>query len=251
MKEKDLDSLFKKAVSESNDFYADDADSAKERIWNQVRTKKQVIPLFYRILAVASILLLIFLSVMTYSNLQYKTKINQLVETNGELRKDNQILKTTKRNSIVNSKSIIDTVFVEKRILQSQPVVTTEYVTDTVYLKQVVYVEKEKDENSKLSIKKAPVSKLENNLDDNELISNSEVFKNNSKENLSDMKTQSDAIASISNNNREEDRTNSTTEIIIRSDKDARKKKKRKFRIKFGERHSKTEKEAFAINTRF
>ena len=58
-----LDSLIKNAINESDNFYDSEAISAKKRIWNHIRPQKQVKPLSLSLLAAASILLLIGLSV--------------------------------------------------------------------------------------------------------------------------------------------------------------------------------------------
>jgi hypothetical protein len=244
MEEQKIDSLFKKSINESGDFYANDAEKAKERVWNQVKTKKQVFPLFYRILAVASILLLIFLSVITYSNMKYKATVNELVESNKELKKDNQILRKTIKNSIVDSKPIIDTVWIESKNPQPEPIVITQSIKDTVYLKEIVYVEKNKGTDIIVQNKNTtnPNSVSKPKLD--ELISNHVDSKNNVVEN--------EILASIPSTSGEQVETNFKKEIIIKNDKTSnkQKKRKRKFRIKFGGSKSKSQNDGIALSTR-
>ena len=120
MEKHNLDSNFKKAIAESSDFYKAEAKHAQERVWNKVKTKKRATPLFYQLLAAASILLLIFLSSSVYFNLKYTSDIEQLVESNDQLKTENQKLVNESENNSELTSQIIDTVFVEKEKPETQ-----------------------------------------------------------------------------------------------------------------------------------
>ena len=120
MEKHKLDSLIKKALNESDNFYDSEAISAKNRIWNHIHPQKQVKPLFIRLLAAASILLLIGLSVVSFSNMRYKSTINKLVESNTLLKNDlllnNQKLLTKEETAVTSNRHSVDTIYVEKII---------------------------------------------------------------------------------------------------------------------------------------
>ena len=151
MEKHKIDSLIKNAVNESDNFYDSEAINAKERIWNNIQSQKQVKPLFPWLLAAASILLFVGLSVVTFYNIKYKSTINTLVESNTLLKNDLSISKQnllTKKETVATAyRQTTDTVYIEKKIVEYKALVTTQRITDTVYVKQIVYVEKEQDAN--------------------------------------------------------------------------------------------------------
>ena len=151
MKKHKIDSLIKNAVNESDNFYDSEAINAKERIWNHIQPQKQVKPLFPWLLAAASILLFVGLSVVTFYNIKYKSTINTLVESNTLLKNDLSISKQnllTKKETVATAyRQTTDTVYIEKKIVEYKALVTTQRITDTVYVKQIVYIEKEQDAN--------------------------------------------------------------------------------------------------------
>ena len=266
MEKHKLDSLLKNAINESNDFYDSDAELAKERIWNKIKPQKKVIPLFYRLLAVASILLLILLSVSTYSNLHYKSSIKELVETNKQLKLDKNNLLSKNETSLIIAKSKKDTVYIEKKSSNTEPVVTTKYITDTVYLKEIVYIEKKKDSTLNSSKVIASDSNAESNTNSNSSQKNVKVKnsndepsekdksnliaevlpKSNSESNLVENITETNALKSDSNS---EDENSFQKDIIIKSDDVKKDKKSRKFRIQFGGSRSKIGEETLALQT--
>ena len=144
-----IDSIIKKAISESENFYNTEANNAKDRIWNQVQLRKQSQPkpLLFRLLAAACILLFISTSLIAISYIKDRNTINTLVELNNSLK--NKVAINNKKE-IINKKTIIssnfnasDTVYVEKKVIVNNTVISSKQITDTVYIKQIVYVEKE------------------------------------------------------------------------------------------------------------
>jgi hypothetical protein len=143
-----IDSIIKKVIRESENFYDSEATNAKERIWHHVQLKKQnqAKPLVFRLLVAASILLFIGLSILTISNIKNRNTINTLVELNSALREETAIIN---RKSLLNeplaanNAKIHDTIYIEKKVVEYRPIVTTKQITDTVYIQQIVYVEKE------------------------------------------------------------------------------------------------------------
>ena len=213
MEKHKIDSLIKKALNEADNFYDSEAINAKERIWNHIHHKKQAKPMVPWLLAAASILLFVGLSVLTFYNIKYKATINSLVESNTLLKNDLSISKenllTKKETMATDYMQIIDTIYIEKKIVEYKPVVATKHITDTVYIKQIVYVEKEPDAN---------------------LIT--------ANENSSSADSSSKTIE----NNYESD-------IIISSNEAIEKKKSKKIRIKFGGNRSQTKEGTLAFRT--
>ena len=213
MEKHNIDSLIKNAINEADNFYDSEAINAKERIWNHIHHKKQVKPMVPWLLAAASILLFVGLSVLTFYNIKYKATINSLVESNTLLKNDLSISKenllTKKETMATDYMQIIDTIYIEKKIVEYKPVVATKHITDTVYIKQIVYVEKEPDAN---------------------LIT--------ANENSSSADSSSKTIE----NNYESD-------IIISSNEAIEKKKSKKIRIKFGGNRSQTKEGTLAFRT--
>ena len=213
MKKHKIDSLIKNAVNESDNFYDSEAINAKERIWNHIQPQKQVKPLFPWLLAAASILLFVGLSVVTFYNIKYKSTINTLVESNTLLKNDLSISKQnllTKKETVATAyRQTTDTVYIEKKIVEYKALVTTQRITDTVYVKQIVYVEKEQDAN---------------------LIAVNE----NSSSSDSSSKTIED---------------NYQSDIIISSNDAIEKKKSKKMRIKFGGNRTQIKEGTLAFRT--
>lgn len=182
MEKHKIDSLVKKALNESDNFYDSEATKAQNRIWNQIHLQKQEKPLYIRFLAAASILLFIGLSTVTFYNMKHKSAINELVESNVLLKKDlliyKQNLLAKKETMAASYEPVTDTIYIEKKIPQ-KPLVTTQYVTDTVYIKQIIYVEKEPDAgliavNETSSSLDSSSIKIENNYLSDIIISNNE-----------------------------------------------------------------------------
>jgi len=257
-----LDSHFKKAINKSNDFYNAEADLAKQRVWNQIKRKKKGIPLFYRVLAVASILLLIFLGLSTYTNLQYKSTIEKLVETNTKL-KAAKHLKGTDNSGSAYVEQKIDTVYIERQNAILKPVGTTKYITDTVYIKETVYVADEKKSELRPSINIASnsgsehkpttgqsqnqQSKPKSNLADSNLLTD-EIISNSSIEKELNENTP-EKVAVVSKLNTNPANESYQKDILIKPEHDVQKKKKRTFKIKFGGSNSKLKKDALALST--
>jgi hypothetical protein len=195
-----LDSFFRKSINESEDYYNIEANNAKERIWNQVRHKKKmlVIPIFFRLLAAACILLFISTSILFVLNLKSLNRINTLVELNTEM--ENKAAIQSKNEIIKNellraeNQHLPDTVFIEKIVSVAKPVIQKIRITDTVYVPQVVYVEKE-------AIPEFIVAS------ENTILADSIIQKTTG---------------------------NYETEILISNNEDIKKEKQKKFKLKFG-----------------
>lgn len=246
MEKQNLDALFKKAIDESANFYDDKARPAKERVWNQVKTKKKAIPLFYRMLAVASVLLLIFLSVSTYSNLQYKSTIDKLVETNKQLKADQQNYQNIDQSRLAALKQSIDTVFVEKKTAKAEPIVQTKFITDTIYIKEIVYIEKEK--SIKPGFESEIVSNYNNDLNNDAAKPDQIASIPNDETNVIEKTALENSL--VSNTIEESGDSHFQKNIIIESDNSMQKKKNRKFKIRFGRSNAKIGSEILALSTK-
>jgi len=199
MEPNNIDSVFRKMISDSKGYYNTEANIAKEQIWNQLGLhENKSKPLMFRLLVAACILLFISTSVMFFINYKTHNTIKVLTELNTDLEnKFNNIID----NDLKNDKSLIaasivttDTIYIEKMVMVTKPIIQTVKITDTVFFNQIVYVEKEADLTSELIV--------DNNLT-------------------------TDSIFQILLENYE-------TEIIINSNVPIKKKKKRKFQFKFG-----------------
>ena len=149
MKTHDIDSIFKKTVDESANFYDIEANQAKGRIWKHVQTQKENRPslVLIRLLAAACILLLISTSVATLSFIKAKRSMRTLVEANNTLMKNATASPpnsfAVKEPMTAARSNSTDTIYIEKKVVVSKPVLKTIQVVDTVYVKQIEYVEKE------------------------------------------------------------------------------------------------------------
>jgi hypothetical protein len=182
-----IDSVIKKAINESENYYDSEANIAKERIWNHIQFQKQnqSKPILLRLLVAASILLFISISIIAISNIRNRNTINTLVELNRKLKNEAAInvKNTLKKESIVATNvSKHDTVIIEKKVIEYKPLVTTKQITDTVYIQQIVYVEKEqkpalliKNENNYST--DSIIQTIGNNYKSEILISNNESLK--------------------------------------------------------------------------
>ena len=149
MKTHNIDSIFKKAIDESEGFYSSEANDAKERIWDNVRTQKRKQPgliLLWSLVA-ACIILLFSSTAITFLNYKAQDKIKTLVELNSSLKKDamekNQNYITEQKPEKVAISNSTDTVYIEKEVIISKPTFITEVILDTVFIEQIVYVEKD------------------------------------------------------------------------------------------------------------
>jgi len=149
METHNIDSKIKRVVEESVNFYDSEADLAKERIWKQVRLRKQVniSLILLRLLVAACILLFFSTSVISVSYYRIKNSLKTVAEANSTLmNKTNAFYqKALIINEPLNAQEIkiTDTIYIEKKVMVSQPVIVTKQVIDTVYVRQIVLVEKE------------------------------------------------------------------------------------------------------------
>lgn len=194
METQHIDSIFKKAINESGNFYDTQASKAKEGIWNQVQLQKPKLikPYVFRLLAAACLLLFICTGVVVVSNIKSKSTIKQLVAANTNLQNE---AKLSSKSILANNNTVIapDTVYIEKRVLVNTPLIIAQIITDTVYVNQIVYVEKE------------PAQELIATTED--VFSGDSLYQKN--------------------------KANYKMEVLI-SNTDVAKKKKKKMRIKFG-----------------
>ncbi len=264
-----LDAQFKKAMTESSDFYELEANHVKDRIWNQVKTEKKSKPFYVRLLAVASILLLIFLSSSMYFNLKFNKTINQLVEANTQLNLENQELQVENKSQLAFYEQKLDTAYAEKKKSESQTIAMNKYTRDTFYVKKIVYVEKEKTSEANslnaIASKEQTKNKSVESVIPNQDIASQSKGENNTVEkvfkteelptlfknelNLTENGTESSTLVSNAGKNGSNyNRTNK--DIIIVNEDKQNKRNKKKFKIKFGRNNSKIGKNALALSTK-
>jgi|GEM_PF-2090703 len=140
-----IDSIFRKAVEQSTNFYDAEAEKAKEKIWQQILPNRKVItmPLLIRSLAAACILLLVCTTAISVSLIKAKKTIQVLAEANQSLKNDLDVqgkktvaMQTPEPQASVHS---TDTLYIEKEVVVYQQVVEKESVVDTVFVEQLVY----------------------------------------------------------------------------------------------------------------
>ncbi len=188
METNNIDSIIKKAIEASGNFYGVEANKSKDKIWKHVQRQKQSHPrlILLRFLTASCILLLISTSVITISLVKTKKSMKTLVEVNSILKKkatvNNQNTSAEKKPVTAANVNSPDTIYIEKIRTASKPVIKTIQVVDTVYVKQIVYVEKEQhpellttNENS--MVMDSTYQKNTNNYETNILISNRESVK--------------------------------------------------------------------------
>ena len=147
----DIDSIFKKVVDGSSNYYDAEAHLAKASIWQQVQVKKkvQLSPILFRLLVAACILLLLCTTTLSISFFKARKSMQTLVETNDALKNNltgnsQNALAAKAVSPIVKANAhSTDTVYREKKVIVYQSVMSTVKIVDTVYVKQLVYVEKE------------------------------------------------------------------------------------------------------------
>lgn len=217
MKTHNIDSVFKKAIEKSEDFYSSEANASKDKIWDNVRTEKQKQPrlIFFWSLVAACIILFFSTTIITISNIKAKDKIEILSELNSDLR--NEVL-ANNQNTIINkgpTNVVItnspDTIYIEKEVIVSKPIVTTKVIVDTVFVDQIVYIEKEIPQEMQATFDTA-----------NQTDSTSELIAENYN-----------------------------TTILIRNSGKGKKEKKKKFRIKFGGNKDRVDNETLAFSKEF
>jgi hypothetical protein len=189
-----IDSVIKKAINESENYYDSEANIAKERIWNHIQLQKQnqSKPALLRLFVAASILLFISLSIVTISNIRNRGTLNTLVELNSKLENEAKIRNrnTLKRETIAASHlNIPDTIFIEKKVIQYKPIITTKQITDTVYIQQLVYIEKQQEPalvrlNENNSSADSMLRTIENTYKSEILISSKESLKSEKRKKI-------------------------------------------------------------------
>ncbi len=195
-----IDSIFKKSIVESEDYYETEANNAKSRVWSQVQhqNKKKYMPILFRLLVAACILLFISTSFLLVSNIDTRNKIDVLIALNADMKKKAAMVA---ENGLINEELLIaanlnsaDTVTIIKKEFVTKTIIQKELITDTVYIQQTVYVENELLDESITAIDKS---------------------------------IPTDSTYQIIVDNYEK-------EILINNTKTSKKKNKKKFRLKFG-----------------
>jgi lipopolysaccharide export LptBFGC system permease protein LptF len=159
METHNIDSIFRKAVEQSADFYDAEAEKSKERIWRQIQPNRKIItmPLLIRSLAAACILFILCTTAVSVSLIKARKTIQTLAEANHSLKNDIEVHgKTTVAKQTPEQQSIIpsrDTLYIEKEVIVYQQVVEKERVVDTVFVRQLVYVEKTQNQESAVAVK--------------------------------------------------------------------------------------------------
>jgi hypothetical protein len=146
METNNIDSIFRKAVEQSPDFYEAEAERSKEKIWKQLQSNRKVIamPLLIRSLVAACVLLILCTTAISVSLIKAKKTIQTLAEANNSLKNDLEVhgkttvaLQTPVQQASVQT---TDTLYIEKEVIVYQQVVEKERVVDTVFVEQLLYV---------------------------------------------------------------------------------------------------------------
>jgi len=187
METHDIDSMVKKVVDESMNFYDVEANKAKERIWKQVKLQRQSYPRFIlvRLLVAACMLLFISTSIITiayiktYNSIKTLTELNSNLKNNATVNDQNPFL--IKEPEIASNIKSVDTIYIERKVIVSKPVNITKHVIDTVYISKIVYVEKEQVQKLLTDNENCIASDNDNQLPPNNyetkiLISNNELI---------------------------------------------------------------------------
>jgi hypothetical protein len=190
MKTSNIDSIFKKTVNDSVNYYDTEANKAKESIWQQVKTKKKnpIRPLLLRTLAAACFLLIICTTILSISYFQTKNSIQTLIETNNTLKQNfnNTLASNTPVQTNIH---LTDTIYKVKKVIVTKPIITKVNIIDTVFVKQIVYVEKEQvpeliTVNKSNIVADSSFQKSENNYKKEIFISNNKLIKKEKRKKL-------------------------------------------------------------------
>ena len=143
METNNIDSLIKKVIDESSDFYTQQANAAKNSIWQQVQTpakKRSGLFLIYS-LAAACVTLLILSSILGLSLINSKKSSDSINKnTFSCLVADYSKRKVFDDDSMNNNMAVsVDTIYILKTQIVYQPVEVLSYNIDTVYIPQIIY----------------------------------------------------------------------------------------------------------------
>jgi hypothetical protein len=147
METNNIDSLFRKTVEESAEYYEFEAEQSKGSIWQQIKPGNNIpaLPVLFRFLLAACVLLLFCSTYLAILLSREKNNVRMLAEayriSGTESFHQRPHLQTEK--VMVAHANVSDTVYIKRDVIVYQPVITTEKQTDTIYIRQVVYPEKE------------------------------------------------------------------------------------------------------------
>jgi hypothetical protein len=149
METNNIDSIFRKTVNESAGYYELEAEQSKGSIWQQIQSgkKNRALPVLFRLLAAACILLLFSTTLLAILLFREKKDVRMLAEANRILKTETplQSPKIQSQNIAIAATHTLtpDTVYIKRNVIINQPFVTIEKLVDTVYVNQVVYKERE------------------------------------------------------------------------------------------------------------
>jgi len=195
METHNIDSMVKKVVDESMNFYDLEANKAKERIWDQVKLQRQNHPRFIlvRSLVAACILFFISTSIISIAYIKTNKSIKTLAELNSALKNNatvnDQNTFNIKEPVIASNIKSTDTIYIERKVIVLKPVNITKHVIDTVYISKIIYVEKEQaqillTDNENLITTNSNNQTHTNNYATSILISNNELIKKEKRKKL-------------------------------------------------------------------
>jgi hypothetical protein len=195
METHNIDSIIKKVIDGSMNFYDMEANKAKERIWKQVKFQQQKHPrlILLRFLVAACILLFISTSIISIAYIKTNKSIKTLAELNSALKNnstvnDQNTLNIKEPVTASNIKST-DTIYIERKVIVSKPVNIIKYVIDTVYISKIAYVKKEQTQklftgNENNITIDSNFQTHTNNYETKILISNNEIIKQGKRKKL-------------------------------------------------------------------
>ena len=210
-----IDSIVRKVIEESKDYYNDEAAKVKGKIWEHIQSKKQDRPnrvLVHSLLAACIVLLLttVFLS---FTLVRSKNSEKILIALNNNLSDklavNNKITinKRNKSNPIKENPN--DTVYLVKKEIIYQPVERISRITDTVYVQK-------KTDSIKVASKELLIA--ENHKISKSTVDNEPHFYN--------------------------------TEVVIRKNVSGQEKKKKKIRFRFGGDRDQSENKTFTLSAK-
>lgn len=213
-----IESNFRKVINENSDYFMQEAEKSREKIWQQLDQKKERKPalIWLWTLAAACLLLFITTTVVIISKMDTDKMLTELAELNFDLQ--NQLTSAQEINTSPNKPAVAqqasepDTVYLEKIITVIKPLVKTKLITDTLYVDRVIYFEKEKPQDLIAVSEKPAISK---------------------------------EVADFTSTDSQENK------ILIRNSSTQKQKKRKKLQLKFGGNKKQSNKKSLAITAEF
>lgn len=208
-----IDSIVKKVIEESNDYYNGEAAKVKGKIWEHVQAKKlnRSNRMLVRLLAAACIVFFLTTVFLSFTLVRTKNSEKNLVALNNHLtgllaEKNEKIFDQESKISLAQN-NLKDTVYVVKKEMVYHPVEKIQRITDTVYVQRTVI-------NEKVPAKESLVAEKNDNV----------------------------SATTIDNAP-----TNYNTEILIRRNEPKNVKKKWRIRFRFGADRDQVDSKSFAL----